>query len=198
MSLFSFNKISFLYDFIEKNVVKDFQGSLDIINKNLILKKKYKVIDIGGGTGYIIRNLSKHIAMGVVLDPSYKMLSKIDDESIISIQGTGQNIPFKENTFDIILLISILHHVKEEGQKIVLKEAYRLLKKEGTLFIIDATHPKKMFALIFRMFERILVGKIFHVDPNNLKNKLKEIGFTNTDLYFPKKHDWKYAIKAKK
>ena len=29
MSFFSFDKISFLYDFIEKNIVKDFEGSLE-------------------------------------------------------------------------------------------------------------------------------------------------------------------------
>ena len=73
---------------------------------------------------------------------------------------------------------------------------FRILKKEGMLFIIDATHPKKIFALIFRTIERVLVGQIFHVNPDELKNRLKEIGFNNIELYFPKESDWKYAIKA--
>jgi len=196
MSFFSFDKISFLYNFIEKNIVKDFEGSLDIIYKHLSLKKEFILIDIGGGTGYITSHLSNKVKQAIVLDPSHKMLSKMNNRCISLIQGTGQNIPFKQNTFDIVLMINLLHHITPDEQRIVLEDAFRILKKEGILFIIDATHPKKIFAIIFRNIERILVGQIFHVNPDELKNRLKRIGFNNIELYFPKESDWKYAIKA--
>ena len=196
MSFFSFDKISFLYDFIEKNIVKDFEGSLDIIYKHLSLKKEFILIDIGGGTGYITGHLSNKVKQAIVLDPSHKMLSKMNNRCISLIQGAGQNIPFKQNTFDIVLMINLLHHITPDEQRIVLEDAFRILKKEGILFIIDATHPKKIFAIIFRNIERILVGQIFHVNPDELKNRLKRIGFNNIELYFPKESDWKYAIKA--
>jgi ubiquinone/menaquinone biosynthesis C-methylase UbiE len=196
MSFFSFDKISFLYDFIEKNIVKDFKGSLDIISKYLFLKKDFILIDIGGGTGYITSNLSNKVKQAIVLDPSYKMLSKMNNSCISLIQGTGQNIPFKQNTFDIVLMINLLHHLTPDEQEIVLEDAFRVIKKDGILFVIDATHPKKIFAIIFRNIERIIVGQIFHINPNELKNRLKRIGFSNIELYFPKESDWKYAIKA--
>jgi len=196
MSFSSFDKISFLYDFIEKNIIKDFEGSLNIIYKHLFLKNDFILIDIGGGTGYITSNLSNKVKQAIVLDPSHKMLSKMNNRYISLIQGTGQNIPFKQNTFDIVLMINLLHHITPDEQGIVLKDAFRVLKKEGKIFIIDATHPKKIFAIIFRSIERIIVGRIFHVNPDKLKNRLKKIGFSNIELYFPKESDWKYAIKA--
>jgi len=196
MSFFSFDKISFLYDFIEKNIVKDFKGSLDIINNHLLLKKDFTLMDIGGGTGYITRHLSDKIKQAIVLDPSHKMLSKMNNGCISQIQGTGQNIPFKQDTFDVVLMINLLHHITPAEQRIVIEDVFRVLKKEGMLFIIDATHPKKIFAIIFRTIERVIVGQIFHVNPDELKNRLKGIGFNNIELYFPKESDWKYAIKA--
>ncbi len=83
-------------------------------------------------------------------------------------------------------------------QKIVLEAAFRVLKKAGIMFIIDAIHPKKIFAIIFRTIERVIIGQIFHVNPDELKNRLKRSGFNNIELYFPKESDWKYAIKASK
>ena len=47
-----FDKIAFLYDFIETHILKDYQGSFELITEYLPMDNTGKLIDIGGGTGY--------------------------------------------------------------------------------------------------------------------------------------------------
>ena len=61
MATMSFDKVSFLYDFVENHIFKDYPGSLDIIDAYLPLDKDDKIIDIGGGTGFISKAIFKKI-----------------------------------------------------------------------------------------------------------------------------------------
>ena len=72
----SFGKVSYIYDFFEKNIIKDYQGSIEIIKENIRFKNSDLVIDVGGGTGYITDYFASEIKSGVVLDFSRNMLSK--------------------------------------------------------------------------------------------------------------------------
>jgi len=50
----------------------------------------------------------------------------------------GMQIPFIKGTFSIILLSNVLHHIDTvEKQTSVLRECYRVLKKNGTVFIFE-------------------------------------------------------------
>ena len=82
MATMSFDKVSFFYDFIEKYILKDYQGSLDLFNKYLTLDKSYKVIDVGGGTGFFTKAIIDKIDDAVVVYPSHKMLLKVKNPKI--------------------------------------------------------------------------------------------------------------------
>jgi len=66
----SFDRVSFCYDFIEKYILKDYQGSMDLMNRYLSLHKNFSVIDIGGGTGFFSKEIIEKINKVVVVDPS--------------------------------------------------------------------------------------------------------------------------------
>jgi SAM-dependent methyltransferase len=55
------------------------------------------------------------------------------DENRI-LNAMGENIPFSENTFDIVFSTNVLEHVQDPGR--VLSEALRVLKPRGVLQII--------------------------------------------------------------
>lgn len=56
------------------------------------------------------------------------------DYSKIDVSGNLENLPFKNNSFDLIISIVTLEHV--ENPEKVLKEFYRTLKKGGKIFLI--------------------------------------------------------------
>jgi len=59
---------------------------------------------------------------------------------IVAVQGSsidaickGEELPFKDKTFDIVCMKGTLEHFTWEGAKKVLRESYRVLKQEGRL-----------------------------------------------------------------
>jgi 2-polyprenyl-3-methyl-5-hydroxy-6-metoxy-1,4-benzoquinol methylase len=49
--------------------------------------------------------------------------------------GDARNLPFASNSFDIVICRQVLQHIPREGKIKALKESFRVLKREGLLYI---------------------------------------------------------------
>jgi len=192
----SFDKVSFFYDFIEKYILKDYQGSIDLIEKYLSLDKKYRVIDVGGGTGFFSKEIIEKIRNAVIVDPSYKMLKKIRNPNISVIQGDGCFLSVKNESFDLAIIVNVLHHIHKKYQKKVLAETFRVLKKKGNVFIIEVFFPMTFWNKLFCRFEKFTVGKTYHLTAEMLESYLKDVGFRKVTMTYPTDHSWKYVAVA--
>ena len=102
-----------------------------------------KLLDIGCGTGFII-NLAKDIFEEIHgVDITLAMLEKIDTtgHNISLHNSVAEALPFEDGVFDIVTSYAFIHHVAE--YKDVLKEAYRVLRDEGMMYI--DLEPNKAF-----------------------------------------------------
>jgi len=102
--------------------------------------KEYKnLLDIGSGTGYLIDMLVKeHKAQYTGLDLSPKMIEVANSKKIKNakfIEGVSDDLPFSENTFDVITCSQSFHHYPDTTK--ALQEAYRVLKPNGIYIISD-------------------------------------------------------------
>jgi ubiquinone/menaquinone biosynthesis C-methylase UbiE len=159
MSNFSRYPISKCYNFIEKYIIKDYDIALLSINEQLKLGSKDLILDVGGGTGFILQNLYKKSFMKINMDSSKNMLLQLENETIIKIQGDGVYIPFKNESVTIVLLINVLHHIDKNNHKMLFQEICRILKKEGIFFMIDLYYSKSFFNNLFTIFEELSVEK---------------------------------------
>jgi len=129
-------------------------GGNTLIDANLIIKKggigdKMKVADLGcGAIGHFVFPISKVVGKkGMVyavdiLKASLENLSRrIKQENIANIETVWSDLEIfgatkiEASSLDVILLINTLHlsHKRVE----VLREALRMLKKDGRLIIVD-------------------------------------------------------------
>ncbi len=98
-----------------------------------------KILDIGTGTGYLARPLAKQGSHLVGLDPSDKLLEqakKLDQENNVSVRyvtGQAENLPFKDNSFDVVTAGQCWHWF---DRKKAVHEVYRVIKKGGKLIIV--------------------------------------------------------------
>lgn len=82
-----------------------------------------KVLDLGCGSGEISKAL---LEAGYDVS-SVDVVDKAKVDGIKVVVYDGKNIPFRDNTFDVVLVITVLHHV--EKYKELLLEAKRVGKK---------------------------------------------------------------------
>ena len=192
-----FDKIAFLYDFIETHILKDYQGSFELISEYLPMDNTGKLIDIGGGTGYFSEMLINNVSAAIVIDDSKKMIRKVNHTKLSPLQADARSIGIKGQQFDLALIINVLHHVKTEDQKPIISEVYRILKPGGQAFIIEV-FSQSFFNILFTKFDDLIFGKTFPILPDTLKAYLENEGFSSIDLFFPKKHNWKYVMIGRK
>ncbi|MDD2890031.1 MAG: class I SAM-dependent methyltransferase [bacterium] len=112
-----------------------FKGRRIILSKslkNIVKSKDIKILDGGCGTGGNTSCLANH---GIVFsaDNSRIAIQFAKGENKRLVVSTIESLPFKQNTFDIIVLLDVLEHIKSEDFAILtIKKA---LKNKGYLII---------------------------------------------------------------
>ncbi|AAC07281.1 hypothetical protein aq_1270 [Aquifex aeolicus VF5] len=92
-------------------------------------EKLREIFRSGRGTGRFAKALG--IEYGV--DTSFNMLKVAKERGIKVALAKGENLPFKSETFDSVFLVVTICFV--ENPKQVLKEAHRVLKRDGKLYL---------------------------------------------------------------
>lgn len=199
----NFDKFSRDYEQIHNKSIKISGETSDYFYKHKVkildnfflrqkINKEIKLLDFGCGIGKIERYLFAYFPRAKVygIDTSSK---SIDVASSTTKKATflvynGEEIPFEDNSFNSIILSCVLHHIPPNKRKKILREIFRVLKKNGYLFIFE----HNPFNLLTRYVVRTC---IFDVDAilltkRNLCNILKNQGFSIVEMkyieFFPK------------
>ena len=164
-----FNDISHKYDFLNHFL----SLGLDIYwRKKLIqfleIKETHLLLDVATGTGDLIFEILKKYPIKIVgLDYAYKMVqiakqkseSKGFSENTYFIQGDGENLPFKNNTFDNLTISFGFRNIGHYNK--ALKEFCRVLKPEGQLIILEFSEPKsKIFNYFYQVYFNYILPNI--------------------------------------
>jgi ubiquinone/menaquinone biosynthesis C-methylase UbiE len=198
MTRASFDKTAMLYNFVEKHIWEDYSSACDIINEYLTLEPEEKIIDVGGGTGLIAKVLrsKKQNDDIMVIDLSRSMLQKVKDPTLSVVQGDVTTFPLKDETFTLAILVNTVHHIYETKQQVALREVFRILKKQGRIFIIEIWYPNTFFFNLFIKIEKILVGKTHHLTADKMQLAIQDMGFHAIKVFFPKKYPYRYVTTA--
>lgn len=96
-----------------------------------------RLADIGGGTGNYALALKEQSWDPVVIDRSPEMLTRAREKGLATITADAQHLPLADESFDAVMLVSMLHHV--DDQTSVLAEARRILRRGGRLALMVYT-----------------------------------------------------------
>lgn len=142
-------KISLLEDyynhFDEDHRLKTRHGNVEFITNLTYIESilendlNKKILDIGAGTGaYSVYLAGEGYSVDAVeLIPHNIEVLKSKKSTVNVRQGNALNLSdYLDDTYDVVLLFGPMYHLLKEEEKIkALKEAKRVLKKEGTLLI---------------------------------------------------------------
>jgi demethylmenaquinone methyltransferase/2-methoxy-6-polyprenyl-1,4-benzoquinol methylase len=96
-----------------------------------------RLADIGGGTGNYSRALREDGWDPVVIDREPAMLARAAGKGLETIQADAQSLPVEDESFDAVMLVSMLHHVEDPAT--ALAEARRILRPGGRLALMAFT-----------------------------------------------------------
>ena len=126
----------------------DYFDSRFYIASLLSQKKISSILDIGCGTGVLLHTSNADIKVGLELSfDSLKEAKKINSE-INFIQGDARYLPFKENTFEIILtmhLFPVMKNLKLDWKQAVNEIVRIQISNKSTIIITGANRMSKYF-----------------------------------------------------
>ncbi|HJL96080.1 MAG: bifunctional demethylmenaquinone methyltransferase/2-methoxy-6-polyprenyl-1,4-benzoquinol methylase UbiE [Gammaproteobacteria bacterium] len=171
------------------------------------IREDFKVLDLAGGTGDMVKLLRSKISEKgsiILSDINWSMLeegrNRLIDEGIENVQLAqidAQYLPFEANTFDLVTIAFGLRNVTDKLA--ALKSMLSVLKPGGKLVILEFSKPtNESFREIYDLFSFEVIPKIgeliaqseesyrylaesirMHPSQEELKEIMEKAGFTN-------------------
>jgi ubiquinone/menaquinone biosynthesis C-methylase UbiE len=123
-------------NFNEKDINQFGDEYFDIADDRILNKNTY-VLDMGCGSGRFSRYLSTRVGFIEVMDPSdaiwaaEKLLCGIQNVRLIN--ASADSIPFKDESFDLVMSIGVLHHIPDT--KMAMQNCVNKVKHGGYFFV---------------------------------------------------------------
>ena len=149
-------------------------SELKLLSK--LVPKDKKGLEIGVGTGRFAESLG--IKYGI--DPSVNMLKIAKGRGVKIKKASGENVPFKDNVFEYVVIVITLAFVNSPQK--VIKEAWRVLNNNGKI-IIGIVDSNSFLADFYRNKEGAFYKEAKFVKVNQLTQWLKAAGFYNLIYY---------------
>jgi ubiquinone/menaquinone biosynthesis C-methylase UbiE len=168
---FCVKKVSFMVQKLEENKRRDSCAEM-------------RGLDCGCGTGWHIKRFYEKGFIVDGIDSSEKMIheARKNNNKANFLVCSADNISLVDKTYEFIYFINVLHHLpSREAQQNALREAHRLLKTGGFLFI----HEVNEELFLFRFYMKYifpLTNKIHRCERAEKYWSIKEIlGFIKDD-----------------
>ncbi|MBL8026598.1 MAG: class I SAM-dependent methyltransferase [Fibrobacteres bacterium] len=110
-----------------------YEGLSKLKSRNNIDFSNKKVLEIGSGAGEFLSTVHAETVVGIDISSSGLRLAKSRMSEAFFVQAKAEQIPFLDDTFDIIVCCEVLEHVDSMSK--VIAEMRRLLRPNGMLFI---------------------------------------------------------------
>lgn len=165
-----------------KMVLKELEALLASIPKGS------KVLDIGCGTAHLTHWIKEKGFEVYGIEPSEDMynyaVKNFPDINIV--RGVGSQLPYENNSFDLVVAFEVLRYIDPEENEKVYKEVHRVLKKDGQFFITQvnlfSTDMYYFFYAVKEIYSK-MTNKIHHFCNFTTSGKeidlVKRIGFSS-------------------
>ncbi len=179
-----------IYDIVNYFVFMIFGGGNNLRNEiagMAKLKEAKSVLDVGCGTGNLSLEIVKRLPSGgrvIGVDAGEKMVTLAKNKlhnaqsPIQFLRVSAGSISFKDEVFDCVFNVFLLHHLPMELKIAAFNEMYRVLKKGGELVTVDVDKPSTLLGKLIGL-SRYHVKEIRDNMKVPLELLLTEAGFKN-------------------
>jgi len=166
-----------LYDPLQRWILRESVFKHQLVEQARI-QSGQRVLDLGCGTATLTLLIKEtHPESEVVgLDGDLRVLdiarTKVvkSGEEVILHQGMAFELPYPDSAFDRVVSSLVLHHLTREAKARALREAFRVLRPDGELHVVDLGKPQNVL-----MYLVSLIVQWLEEASDNVKGLLPEL-----------------------
>jgi len=127
------------------------------------LKEHDRILDIGCGNGRFLKMITakakaKVEAFGVDVSEEMIKAAREENRAISFCVSEADKTPFEDSFFDVLTVCCAFHHFVDP--EAFLREAHRILKPQGKIYIADPTAPGIIRHIENYYFSRLKTGDV--------------------------------------
>jgi len=139
-----------------------------------------KLLDLGTQIGTYALYLSKAAKFCIGIDFAEEAIkianknrSKLNIINTRFIQANVASIPFKNESFDVVIGCDIVEHLVDDNLNNMIKESFRVLKKKGILIL--QTYPNRYHSLLCNLSKYSIIPILLFWLPKKIYNKFIQL-----------------------
>jgi len=179
---FKFDKMAAGYD--DALAGKGSKRFYDLLLREIEIFPNTKVLDVGCGTGALLGRLADTcpiIGYGIDLEENMIAVAKSKRPDFNFQKSRCDNTPFEDNEFDIIISCMAYHHF--DNKQGFIKEAARIVKPGGEVYIVDPRFPWFLRKLMNGVARLANVAGAF-CTPREIEMQFSEAGFSSAGFAY--------------
>lgn len=144
----------------------------------------HRVLDVGCGPGYLARRAGRVVGpSGRVdgIDPSPEAIAYARRRASANVTytvGAAEDLPYADDTFDVVLSSLALHHIRPDQRAVALAEVRRVLRPNGRLLVVELGPPSD--GVVSRIVQKVGGHGRGDHDLGDLSGLIAEAGFVVT------------------
>ncbi len=170
-------------------IAKDYENSPEgkytlsfnrYLSEHIPLKERDRILDIGCGNGRLLKMITYQSdveAFGIDISEEMVRTAREENPEITFYESEADKTPFEDEFFDVVTVCCAFHHfVSPES---FLKEAHRILKPLGRLYIADPTAPGLIRIIENLFFPFLKMGDVKIYNRAEMKDFFERANFSD-------------------
>jgi SAM-dependent methyltransferase len=159
--------------FSDDEIKKTGDMYFDIIDFSVI-NENSSVMDVGCGTGRWTRYIAPKVKFVEAVDPSeaiFAAASLLKDQKNIRVtQASTDNLPFADNTFDLVFSLGVLHHIPDTRK--AMEDCVKKVRPGG-LFLVYLYYSLDNRGVFFNFFFKL--SNLLRIAVSSLPSRMKRV-----------------------
>jgi ubiquinone/menaquinone biosynthesis C-methylase UbiE len=172
-----------------------------VLADNLPIRGQH-IVDVGCGDGWLVRHLvlrgaAEVVGLETTAERVESLRETLDDPRAHFEVGRGEALPLEDDAWDALVYVNSFHHVPPSNMPLALREATRVLRTGGLLYVAEPLPEGEHFNLV-RLIDdetamrRAAAGALIERYPSTLQ-RLKEV-FFDLPMDFASLADWEERL----
>lgn len=161
--------------------------------------RRERMLDVGCGTGNVLRLARRHFDACYGVDLSRPLLGELRRREGLALSaGEALHLPFADASFDLVSMYALVHHILEPAP--AFREAFRVLRPGGVLYLDH--DPNWYFGRFHHIYYRVRwsqrpgfgswdaeLSEWHHtrsggLNPDRIRDGLERAGFRDVDVRY--------------
>ena len=141
-----------------------------------------RILDLGCGTGEFVQLFEDYDYHGIDNDLQYIEYAQRKYNSRKFYFMDASKMTFKDNYFNAVFIIGVLHHMDDELCGCIFKEIKRVIKKHGKIIIMENLNPESKTDFLGNLFRKLDNGNFIRTKEEYIKLLSNDfnINYTNS------------------